>query len=211
MNLIKKGATVTISIHIIFSLIYTVPLFAESKSEMVTRLRGETCNKDLNRTTVYLKQFQRIQTQVNQLSNQAQALGEVSLAGPTQSADNALAAISAALAGHNHSKQTICQQMNPDSESTTGNLPDGYQGLSKSDRIGKLKTDYCADFQQNGASILKAIPPLKTAMEKLFNTQPVDESLVSSIQQLEDLWAQTRPIVDDLNDEQMMTKKLCEG
>ncbi len=48
-------------------------------------------------------------------------------------------------------------------------------------------------------------------MEKLFNTQPVDESLVPSIQQLEDLWAQTRPIVDDLNDEQMMTKKLCEG
>ncbi len=140
MNLIKRGAIVTISIHIIFGLLYTGSLFAESKSEMVTRLRGENCNKDLNRTTVYLKQFQRIQAQVNQLANQAQALGEVSLAGPTQSADNALTAISTALAGHNHSKQTICQQMNPGSESTTGNLPDGYQGLSKSDRIGKSES-----------------------------------------------------------------------
>lgn len=208
----NKITVVTIGIFVIFGIFHHTVCHAESKSETIKRLRNQSCIQDVNRTTVYLVRLQQLQTNLNQLMEKAEITSpQALLVNQARNTDAAVTNLSDALTNHNRSKLTICERMNPGTGSADGEWPEGYKGLSKSERIGRLKSDYCADIRQNGEPIRKGIVEVKEAMKKMLSGTPPDESLNAPIRQLRDLWSQTIPSIDNLYNEQITASELCIG
>lgn len=212
MTQFNRAPIAIVGICLIFGLIYTTACHAESKSEMIKRLRSQSCSEDVGRTTTQLDYLQQLKTDINQLVKQIEIISPQALfIDQARDAETVLMNLLAALTNHKSSKLTICERLVPGSESATSEYPEGYEGLSKSERIRQLKTDYCTDVRQNGESIRKEIPTLKETMKKILSGNPPDESLNAPIRQLRDQWSQIIPIVDDLYNEQMLASELCKG
>jgi hypothetical protein len=191
-------------IHLLLGLFYDTACQAESKSEMIKHLRNKSCIENVSRTGAYLSRLQRFQTDINQLLEQIEITSSQALViGEVRSAETTLTNLSISLANHNRSKQSICEQMNQGSGSAAGEYPEGYEGLLKSEKIKRLKVDYCTDVRKNGELIRMEIPMLKKTMQRMFRSNH------ALIQQLQDPWSETIPIVDDLYNEQMMAIDIC--
>ncbi|MEA3231221.1 MAG: hypothetical protein U9Q05_05635 [Thermodesulfobacteriota bacterium] len=209
---LNRVTVVSIGIFVIFGTFHHTVCHAESKSEAIKRLRNKSCIEDVNRTTVYLVRLQQLQANIKQLMEKAEITSpQAPFVNQARSTDAAVTNLSDALTSHNRSKLTICERMNPGTGSADGEWPEGYKGLSKSERIGRLKTDYCTDIRQNGEPIRKGILEVKETMKTMLGGTPPDESLNAPIRQLRDLWSQTMPIVDNLYNEQTTANELCTG
>ncbi len=191
-------------IYVLLGLFYDTACQAESKSEMIKHLRNKSCIENVSKTGAYLSRLKRFQTDINQLLKQIEITSsKASVIGEIRIAETTLTNLSVSLANHNRSKQSICEQMNLGSGSATGDYPEGYKGLSKSEKIKQIKVDYCADVRKNGELIRKEIPMLKETMNGIFRSNH------PSIQQLHDPWSETTQILDDLYNEQTMAIDIC--
>jgi len=205
---LNRAVLVTIGIYVIFGFFNDIPCRAESKSEMIKRVRGKSCVEDVSRTETRISFFEQLQADIDQVLKQIETISpQASFINQAQSAETVLMNLLTALTSHNRTKQTICAHLGP----VPGDATSGYKGMSKSERIRRIRTDYCTDDQQNGESIRREIPALKAAMKKMLRVNPSDELLNEPIRQLQDQWSRMIPIVDDLYDEQMLARELCKA
>lgn len=208
MTQLNRAVLATIGIYVIFGLFYDTACHAESKSEMIKRMRGESCIEDVSRTEAHISYFVQLQDDIDQVLKQIEIKSpQASFINQAQSTETALTNLLTALTNHNRTKQTICEHLGP----VPGSATSGYKGMSKSERIRRIRIDYCTDDQQNGASIRREIPALKAAMKKMLRINPSDELLNEPIRQLQGQWSRMIPIVDDLYDEQMLAREICKA
>ena len=208
MTQLNRAVIVTIGIYVIFGLFYDIACHAESKSEMIKRMRGQSCIQDVSRTEAHISYLEQLQADIDQVLKQIEIISpQAAFINQAQSTETALTNLLTALTNHNQTKQTICEHLGP----VPGDATSGYRGISKSERIRRIRTDYCTDDQQNGESIRREIPALKAAMKKMLRINPSDELLNEPIRQLQGQWSRMIPIVDDMYNEQMLTKELCKA
>lgn len=203
---IKRVAIVMIAIYLILGLVQNTPCRAESASERIKQLRSQNCVEDIRKTEARISYLQQLQSGIGQVLKQIEIISPQSaFINRAQSTDAVLTNLLTALTNLSRTKQSICEHLSPIPNAPSG----GYKGMSRSERVRLIRTDYCTDDQQNGESIRKEIPTLKSAMKKLLSYNPSDDSLKELISQLQDQWSQMIPIVDDQYDEQMLAGELC--
>ncbi len=206
MAQLSRAGIMTICIFVIFGLIYDTACHAESKSERIRQLRSQSCVEDISKTEAHISYLEQLQNDIGKVLEQLEIISpQASFINQAQSTETALTNLLTALTNHNRTKQTICAHLSPIPDAPSG----GYKGMSRSERVRRVRTDYCTDDQQNGESIRQEIPALKAAMKKMLSVNPSDELLNEPIRQLQNQWSQIIPIVDDQYDEQMLAKELC--
>lgn len=210
MEPLNKIDFAAIAICVGFVFFYNPICHAESKSEMIKRLRNKSCVDDIRRTAAQMSQLKQLQFDISQL---VQSMQNASLKTSTfkyaRRVKTTLENISAALSAQNRSKQTICDRLTPDTGTTTGDYPEGHKALSKSQRIKQLKVDYCADVQQNGELVRTGIPILRASMDKIRLGQSTAASIKASFQRLQNTWSQTIPVINELYHEQVTANEIC--
>ena len=208
MTQLNRAGIMTICIFVIFGLFYDTACHAESKSEMIKRMRGQNCVENVSRTEARISHLEQLQADIVQVLKQIETISpQAAFINRTQSAETTLTNLLTALTNHNQTKQTICEHLGP----VPGDATSGYKGMSKSERIRRIRTDYCTDDQQNGEAIRREIPALKAAMEKMLSVNPSDELLNEPIRQLQNQWSRMIPIVDYQYDEQMLAREICKA
>mgnify|MGYP001818119668 FL=1 len=195
-----------ITIYLILGLFYETTCRAQSKSERIRQMRSQSYAEDISRTETHISYLEQLQKDIGQVVKQIETISPgASFIAQAQSTEVILSNLLTALKNHNRTKQNISEHLVPIPDAPSG----GYEGMSRSERVRRVRTDYCTDNQQNGESIRQEIPALKAAMKKMLSVNPSDELLNEPINQLQNQWAQIIPIVDDQYDEQMLAKELC--
>ncbi len=184
--------------------------YAESKSEIIKRLRNKNCTDDVTRTRAQLTRFEQLQLDVDGLIKAAQS-NAPSIATTAKQATTPLSELNAALSSHAQSKQAICQRLKPQQGIDTSDYPDGYEGLSKSERIRRLKNDYCNDVKTNGTRIRQAAPLLTEKMATLLTDLKKQKIDQAKAVQVSNSWDQLSVVLDKINNEQMLANKICTG
>ena len=195
-----------ITIYLILGLFHETTCRAQSKSERIRQLRGQSCVEDISRTEAHISYLEQLQKDIGQVVKQIETISpQASFITQAQSTEVILSNLLTALKNHNRTKQNISEHLVPIPDAPSG----GYKGMSRSERVRRVRTDYCTDNQQNGEAIRQEIPALKDAMKKMLSVNPSDDLLNEPISQLQNQWSQIIPIVDDQYDEQMLAKELC--
>lgn len=183
---------------------------AESKSELIKRLRNENCTDDVTRGMGQLARFKQLQLDIEGLSKAAQS-NAPSIATSAQKTEPPILELTTALSSHTQSKQTICQRLKPQEDTDASDYPEGYQDLSKSERIERLKKDYCDDVKTNGSRIRQAVPLLTETMTSLMTGLKNQGFAEATADRVRTNWEELSVTLKSINHEQIMADKICTG
>jgi hypothetical protein len=195
-----------ITIYLILGLFYETTCRAQSKSERIRQMRSQSYAEDISKNETHISYLEQLQKDIGQVREQIETISpQAAFINQAQSTEAILSDLLTVLKNHNQTKRNISEHLVPLPRAPSG----GYEGMSRSERVRLVRTDYCTDNKQNGEAIRQEIPALKAAMKKMLGVNPSDELLNEPIGQLQNQWSQIIPIVDDLYDEQMLAKELC--
>lgn len=183
---------------------------AESKSELIKRLRNKNCTDDVTHSMGQLAGFKQLQIDIEGLVKVAQTEAP-SIATSAQKVEPPLLELTTALSNHAQNKQSICQRLKPQEGPESSDYPEGYQDLSKSERIGRLKKEYCDDVKTNGSRIRQAAPHLTKKMAGLVTDLKKQGLAHATADQVTNSWDQLSATLDTINREQTMADKICTG